>query len=455
MTIDALVFEIGSTTTMANAFDKLDANPVFLGQGMAKTTVENGDVTIGLNQAMKTLKEKLGVKVLNAKKTYATSSAAGGLKMSVHGLVYDMTVKAAKEAALGAGANLRMITAGLLDEDQLGTLSSSSVNIIMIAGGVDHGEKKTALLNAESIAALQLDIPVIYAGNIENRPAIKRIFEKHDQSDHLYITDNVYPKIDILDVSEARTIIQNVFEKHIVRAPGMEKVRDIVSEAIIPTPGAVMEASKILYGVYGDLITLDVGGATTDVHSVTSGNKKIQDMLLAPEPFEKRTVEGDLGVFVNKDNIVNLWTKQRLTQSLKWTSDRLKTTLDDYKEIPDSRQLPLVRELAFMALKIAVERHAGTYISMFGPTGRTTYAEGKDLTEINVAVGTGGVLSRLENSVSIIKEAFEGIAKDRLIPTKPVRSLVDRDYIMASAGVLHKDHPKAAQTLLLQSLARR
>ncbi len=455
MNIDALVFEIGSTTTMANAFDKLDTHPVFLGQGMAKTTVENGDVAVGLHQAIKAVKKKLGVNVLDAKKTYATSSAAGGLKMSVHGLVYDMTVKAAKEAALGAGANLRMITAGLLDEDQLKTLSSSTINIIMIAGGVDYGERKTTLRNAESIAALQLDIPVIYAGNIENQKAIQRIFEKNNQSDHLFITNNVYPKIDVLDVSEARTIIQAVFEKHIVRAPGMEKVRDIVSETIIPTPGAVMEATKILYGVYGDLITLDIGGATTDVHSVTAGNKKIQDMLLAPEPFEKRTVEGDLGVFVNKDNIVDLWTKHRLTQTLEWTAASLESTLDDYKEIPDSRQIPLVRKLAVMALKIAVERHAGTYTSLFGPTGRTTYAEGKDLTEINVAVGTGGVLSRLENSESIIKEAFDGIAKDRLIPAKTIRFLVDHDYIMASAGVLYKDHPNAAQPLLLQSLARR
>ena len=440
---------------MANAFDKLNSHPVFLGQGMAKTTVEDGDVTVGLYHAIKALKKKLGVRVLNAKKTYATSSAAGGLKMSVHGLVYDMTVKAAKEAALGAGANLKMITAGLLDKDQLKTLDSSNINIIMIAGGVNHGEKKTALMNAESIAALQLDIPVIYAGNTENQKAIRRIFEKNNQSDHLFITDNVYPKIDVLDVSKARTIIQTVFEKHIVRAPGMEKVRDLVSETIIPTPGAVMEATKILYGVYGDLITLDIGGATTDVHSVTVGNKKIQDMLLSPEPFEKRTVEGDLGVFVNKDNIINLWTKHRLTQSLKWTNASLDLILDDYKEIPDLRQIPLVRKLAVMALKIAVERHAGTYTSLFGPTGRTTYAEGKDLTEINVALGTGGVLSRLENSESIIKEAFEGIAKDRLIPTKPIRFLVDLDYIMASTGVLYKDHPNAAQTLLLQSLARR
>ena len=44
----------------------------------------------------------------------ATSSAAGGLKMTVHGLVYDMTAKAAGEAALGAGGILHYVTAGRL-----------------------------------------------------------------------------------------------------------------------------------------------------------------------------------------------------------------------------------------------------------------------------------------------------------------------------------------------------
>ena len=39
------------------------------------------------------------------------SSAAGSLRMTVHGLVYEMTAKAAKEAALNAGTNLDLVTA--------------------------------------------------------------------------------------------------------------------------------------------------------------------------------------------------------------------------------------------------------------------------------------------------------------------------------------------------------
>ncbi|MDD4354932.1 MAG: glutamate mutase L, partial [Candidatus Izemoplasmatales bacterium] len=159
MKIDALVAEIGSTTTLINGFAGLDSSdPVFVGQGVHPTTVLEGDVTIGLEGAMKDLANRLGVASIEAKDTFACSSAAGGLRMTVHGLVHDMTVKAAKEAALGAGANLKLVTAGLLDEDQIQAIKAIKPNIIMIAGGVDYGETQTSLANAKQLAAIKLNI---------------------------------------------------------------------------------------------------------------------------------------------------------------------------------------------------------------------------------------------------------------------------------------------------------
>ena len=107
----------------------------------------------------------------------------------------------------------------------------------MIAGGVDYGERNTALDNAEKIEELNLEIPVIYAGNIQNHEEIREIFE--GTKTKLYIVDNVYPSIDRLEVVSARKAIQDVFEEHITHAPGMEKIRSLVDGPVIPTPGAV------------------------------------------------------------------------------------------------------------------------------------------------------------------------------------------------------------------------
>lgn len=270
MKVDVLVAEIGSTTTVVNAFTDLGTdNPVFWGQGQAPTSVLEGDVRVGLQGAIDDLCRNKGIDKLEYGEMLATSSAAGGLKMTVHGLVYDMTAKAAKEAALGAGGIIHNITAGRLRRTDIAKIKEINPNLILIAGGVDFGERDTALDNAELIRAMGLKIPVIYAGNVENQEEMKLIFDE-ESGQKLYIVDNVYPKIDALNVEPCRKVIQDAFEDHITNAPGMEHVRDMVNGPIIPTPGAVMECTKVLYDCLGDLIVLDVGGATTDLHSVAT-----------------------------------------------------------------------------------------------------------------------------------------------------------------------------------------
>jgi uncharacterized protein (TIGR01319 family) len=453
MKIDCLVAEIGSTTTVINAFDKIDTDkPIFIGSGYSPTTVLEGDVTIGLNKAIEMLKSKLNIDELIAKETFASSSAAGGLKMSVHGLVYDMTVKAAKEAALGAGANIKMITSGILEDFQVDEIKNEPLNIIMIAGGVDYGERITAVENAKKIAALKLNIPIIYAGNIQNHKIIQSIFKDNNQEEYLFISKNVYPKIDVLEVDEPRKLIQEAFEKHIIHAPGMEKVKTIINGNIIPTPGAVMEASILLEKTIGDLLTIDIGGATTDIHSVTNGKKEIEKILIAPEPYAKRTVEGDLGVYINKDNIINLISKEKLINRLDISEENYNMIIDNYKPIPCENQMAFTEELAMQAMITAIERHAGRLISMYTASGKTTYAEGKDLTNVKYIIATGGALTRLPNRLDIIKKALSHKNSTILKPHEKTEVLIDNNYIMASLGVLSLKHPDAALKLLKNSL---
>ena len=450
MIIDALVFEIGSTTTVANAFTNLDTNPLFLGQGFSETTVE--DVNIGLNKAIDNLKQKLQTSELIIKETFASSSAAGGLKMSVHGLVYDMTVKAAKEAALGAGANLSYITAGVLRYYDLNKIKKLNLNIISIAGGVDDGETRTALENSLKIAGLKLNIPIIYAGNKVIQEEISEIFRMHNQEEFLYITKNVYPKIDILAVEDARIIIQNVFEKHITKAKGMERIREIVDQNIIPTPGAVMDIAILLQKEIGDLVVVDIGGATTDVHSVLEASKENEKYISDPEPFFKRTVEGDLGVFINKDNLISLIGKEKLAMKLNLSVEKLQELVDDYQPLPDKEQIPLTEELAYMALEKAILRHSGKYVSIYSTSGKKTIIEGKDLTNAKYLIGTGGALTRLPHNIQIITELLNKKDEVSLKPKRDAKILIDKDYIMASLGVLSKKHPEAAIELLKKSL---
>ena len=451
MFVDVLVYEIGSTTTLVNAFSGIDTDsPRFIGQGQAPTSVLEGDVRVGLSAAKNDLAKNLGTDCVDFGIAFATSSAAGGLRMTVHGLVYDMTVKAARAAALGAGAIIKHATAGRMSDYDVEDVKAINPNLILLAGGTDYGERETAVENAKKIVESGLKVPVIYAGNIQNHHIIRSIFE--GTGIPVYITENVYPKLDLLNIEPARKIIHKVFEEHIIKAAGMEHVRDMVKGNIIPTPGAVMESAQLLYGYLGDLAVIDIGGATTDVHSVTQGSDEIASIQTTPEPFAKRTVEGDLGMYVNAGNVIDMIGKEKLEKELGLDIDEV---MKDYKPIPETaEQFKLTQRLCLAAGITSVERHAGALRYIYTPRGRQTIAEGKDLTKLQYLVATGGALTRLPDRAGILRRIADCNENGMMLYPKPsvLRLLYDDHYIMASLGVLSKQFPEAALLLMKQSL---
>lgn len=450
MEIDLLIAEIGSTTTLINGFN-IEGKPKYLGQGQSDTTVLEGDVNIGLKNAIEDLRKNLKTSSIEYNELMATSSAAGGLRMTVHGLVYDMTVKAAKEAALGAGANIKQITAGKLRESDLDRIKEIEPNIILIAGGVDYGERETGIYNSQLIKSLDLNIPVIYAGNIENQDEVREIF--NDTNYELFIVDNVYPRIDELNIDPTRRVIQDVFEKHIIHAKGMEDIRSIVTGNILPTPGAVMNGSRILYEDIGDLMTIDIGGATTDIHSVTDGSDEISRILISPEPFAKRTVEGDLGVYINFKNILERIDKAEIQNELNISSKELEDINNNFQPIPgNDLERKYVELLSFYSAKEAIYRHVGRLRDIYGPSGKETIAEGKDLTKVKYIIGTGGPLTKLPNMSEKLENLINSVHGNYLLPDRNSTVLIDEKYIMASLGIMAKKYPEVALKLLRDGL---
>ncbi len=461
MKVDILVAEVGSTTTKVNAFNfDINDNLLYLGRGEAITTVEDGDVTIGLEDAIEELKKSLNINELSWSNFYTSSSAAGGLRMSVHGLVKEMTVKAANEAALGAGAVVRMVTAGILSKFDLDNLIKLNPNIIILSGGVNYGEKKTVITNAKLISNTPLSSPIVYAGNITAADEVEYILKNANKK--LYIVDNVYPSIDELNVEPAREIIQKVFEEHIVKAPGMKKIRDMVNQAILPTPGAVMKISSLLADEIGDLIIIDIGGATTDVHSITDGSPSIQQINISPEPHSKRTVEGDLGVFYNAENVIKIVDRKLFNKIGIEDVDVFRSKV---KQIPQNKKQEKYYEiLGKVAAKKAVERHAGKIKELFGPTGRKNIAKGRDLTAVKYIIGTGGVLVRNPGSKRILKSVKSDVTVTEimtkakilpsqiLLPPKDVNILIDNQYLFSSIGCLCDRYPEQSIKLVKESI---
>ncbi len=426
--VDILTIEVGSTITKANGFSRIPGGGFQHAlQGFAPTSVAQGDVSLGVEQAVADLRQQ-GELAPNPE-IFVNSSAAGGLRMTVHGLTQSMTARAAREAALGAGGIIKMVTAGRLSDYELEEIAEIRPNMILLAGGVDFGEKEIILRNAESLAGLSLQVPVLYAGNVAVRKPVQRIFEAAGAE--VLLADNVFPDVDVLNIEPVRRLIHELFNKHIIHAPGMARLADLSRWSILPTPGAVLLGAELFAEVLGDCLIFDVGGATTDIHSVTSGSMEWNTRSVEPEPRAKRTVEGDLGVYVNAHNIVEL------------SGDPLwEARLTDLAAMPHTEaQKQLTHWLCARAVETGIRRHAGVVTDLYTPTGKKQIVKGKDLTAVKWVIGTGGALTRVAGGEDILRSVCTGAGK-YLLPTPEVRILMDRDYRFSALGTLAQAYPE-------------
>ncbi len=450
MQLELLTIEVGSTITKANGFGRAtvgagDLRPCFehLAQGFAATSVAAGDVSLGVEQAIADLKARIpnrisgGNLVWNPQpEIFINSSAAGGLRMTVHGLTHSMTVRAAREAALGAGAIVKLVTAGRLSDFDLDQIRVIRPNIILLAGGVDFGEAEIVLRNAERLASLKLRVPVVYAGNAAIRGPVCQIFEAAGVD--TLVAENVFPDVDVLNIEPVRRLIHEVFNRHIIHAPGMARLGELWGQGhpaptwgILPTPGAVLRGAELFAEELGDCLVFDVGGATSDVHSVTDGSLEWAARTVEPEPRAKRTVEGDLGVFINARNIV------ALNGDPGWES-----RLADLQALPQTEQeIELTRWLCLRAVEIAIRRHAGVVTDLYTPTGKKQIVKGKDLTAVKWVVGTGGALTRVPGGEAILRGICKGSGK-YLLPPPDAQILIDRDYRFSALGTLAQAYPE-------------
>ena len=92
----------------------------------------------------------------------------------------------------------------------------------------------------------------------------------------------------------------------------MSKAAELISGILMPTPAAMMAAMQLLAegtktesGI-GELVAVDLGGATTDVYSIADGMPTQSNTIVKGlmEPYAKRTVEGDIGMRYSISGIV-------------------------------------------------------------------------------------------------------------------------------------------------------
>ena len=454
-----LLIDFGSTYTKLTAVDVEEER--ILGTAQSFTTIQT-DVGDGLNNGLKLLEEKVGK--LDYVETYACSSAAGGLRMVTSGLVPELTSEAAKLASLGAGAKVVGLYSFQLTEDDLEEIVALKPDIFLLCGGTDGGNTECILHNARMLATLPPKFPIIIAGNRTAARECARILSEHP----VHICPNVLPKFGTLNIDPTQQKIRDIFLERIIQAKGLSKAAELLDDIMMPTPSAVLQAMELLSkgtenepGI-GDLVAVDVGGATTDVYSMADGMPESMNTVYKgiPEPFSKRTVEGDIGMRYSIRGIVEAVGIRRIATLSGLTEqrvDELVTYLSEHTDlVPDgnAEMTALDYALASAAVETAVARHAGTMEETYTLMGLTYVQSGKNLTHVKKIIVTGGSLIHTENTDKIARHAQYSPAQPMSLRPKAADVWVDRSYILAAMGLLSGHYPDAALRIMKKELEK-
>ena len=439
----AVCADVGSTFTKVAAVD-LDTGAM-LATAAHRTTVES-DVLHGLDaaidQATASLPDRADISTVRV-----CSSAGGGLRLAVVGYEQLVTAEAGHRVGLSAGARVVHVAAGRLDTGALAGLRADRPDVVLLVGGTDGGDAEVLRHNAGRLAAARLRIPVVVAGNIDVRDEItERLAAKGTP---VVPSENVLPRIGELNPQPARAAIRAVFLRHVIGGKGLSRGPRFASLVRGATPDIVLTAVELLADdLAGDLVVVDVGGATTDVYSVLSPDPDARTVPMrevAGTLWRSRTVEGDLGMRWSATGVVRAAAAERLLapgeEETLFTAARVRADDPSFLPVTEIDQSAEVR-IAQLAATIALRRHAR----------RESRASANDLRRVRLLIGSGGVLRHAGLAAEVALRTVLGDHAGGWALPRAASIVVDLDYVLASAGLLAVDYPTAAAALLRRHL---
>ncbi|MER7334247.1 MULTISPECIES: glutamate mutase L [unclassified Micromonospora] len=440
----AVCADVGSTYTKVAVVD-LDGGAL-VAAAAAPTTVGT-DVLHGLDAAVGAATAGLPVGDVP---WYVCSSAGGGLRLAVVGYEHLVTAQAGRRVGLSAGANVVHVAAGRLGAAELAALRAARPDVVLLVGGTDGGDAETLTHNATRLARARWRVPVVLAGNVDVRDDLHGLLVAAGVP--VTVADNVLPRIGVLAPGSARSAIREVFLRHVIGGKRLSRGTRFARLVRAATPDAVLTGVEVLADALGgDLVVVDVGGATTDVYSVLTPDERASGpgREVAGSLWRARTVEGDLGMRWSAPGVVRAAVEERLLSDVE--RDALAAAVavraDDPGFLPvGDADRAVDARIAALAATVALRRHARG-----AATGERA---GRDLRDVRLLVGSGGVLRHAApaDAAGVLGAVLTDHAGGWPLP-RAARPVVDVDYVLAAGGLLAAEHPVAAGALLRRHLA--
>ncbi|MEV6371066.1 glutamate mutase [Micromonospora sp. WP24] len=435
----AVCADVGSTYTKVAVVDLDDARLV--GAAAAATTVGT-DVLHGLDAAVAAATAGLGAR---DPAWYVCSSAGGGLRLAVVGYEQLVTAQAGRRVGLSAGANVVHVAAGRLGAAELSALRAARPDVVLLVGGTDGGDAEVLTHNATRLARARWRVPVVLAGNVDVREELAAGLAAAGVP--VTVADNVLPRIGVLAPASARSAIREVFLRHVIGGKRLSRGARFARLVRAATPDAVLTGVEVLADrLGGDLAVVDVGGATTDVYSVLTPDERATGpgREVAGSLWRARTVEGDLGMRWSAPGVVRAAVEERLLadgEQEQLTAAAAVRAAEPGFLPADAAQQAVEWRIAQLAATVALRRHARG--------GATGERGGRDLRDVRLVVGSGGVLRHAPagQAVQVLTAVLADHAGGWPLP-RAARPVVDVEYVLAAGGLLAAEHPQVAGELL-------
>lgn len=453
-----VLIDFGSTYTKVAVVDMRHKKLVH--QTQFPSTVAT-DARIGLAQCFDAATLAIGTVPFEQALKLATSSAAGGLRMGVVGISPSLSIAAGRNAAFGAGAKILHTCSGRLEVHDIAQLLASPIEILLFCGGYEGGSSEVLLHNAELLAAAPSHIPIIFAGNSAVAPDIRRIFTLAGKE--FYVVPNIIPAVGELDKVPTESVIRDIFLKRIVNMKNLDSVATMLDKMVMPTPASVLRAGHLLskgcgrHKGWGPTMLVDIGGATTDIHSYIAQTAHEGAKILGAESYEKRTVEGDLGMRESSNSLLQEIGPEKMSGETGLAVEKIQAVIEKWLVHHDciatkEDEKKVDSALAKGAASIAARRHAGQ-IERVSSAGIKTIQRGKNLREVATVIGTGGPVIYHHNP----QLALSGVLRtgdkeaDVLLP-EHANFFIDSNYTFYAAGLLMEVDEEAAFILMQESL---
>ncbi len=405
-----------------------------------------GDILDGY----RSLRAQLGVP--DDARVRACSSAGGGLRLAVVGYERTVTAEAGHRVGLSAGAKVVHVAAGELTTADAAAVRASHPDLVLLVGGTDGGNRDVLLHNAARLAKGAIGghgahaVPVVVAGNVEARDAAADVLASTGRP--TLLADNVLPQIGVIAPESARAAIREAFLSHVIGGKGLSHDPGFAEMVEAATPDVVLRGVEVLASVAdGDVLVVDIGGATTDVYSCLTPEGEdagLRKDVVAPL-WHARTVEGDLGMRWNADHVLEAAAAEHLLDTVA-DVEALTAYAARVHEQPGSLPVDAVEraldlELARLAILVAVRRHARPAQPTESP---------RPLANVTALVGSGGVLRHADAAGRdhVLGAVLADHAGGWKVP-RAARATVDTAYLLFAVGLLadDPDHPHLARTL--------